>query len=322
MFRVAILIHPCSSPRLRGYWIGPIANSWRERGATVSVISDPHDRTEADVAILHVDLTRIPDDYLAWAKRFKTTVNGGVADISKRAISTNLVRRGDSFDGPVIVKTDRNCAGDPERYIAWVGRVSGRKDLRRDSANERRREARRVLRYGPGQAFPNYSIYDSVDKVPEIVWRDRYLVVERFLPEREGDRYCVRTWLFFGDRERHAIFYSRDPIVKSRSIIGHDQLGDVPEELRERRRELRFDFGKFDYTMVNGKPVLLDANRTPTFGNAPPERYRPIAASLSLGLEVAGRSARGSRAVAGGPVKAAKQGHRRKGAAHVGQTGA
>jgi len=44
-------------------------------------------------------------------------------DIRKSAFSRNLVRPGDGWDGPVIVKSDLNCAGRPERLLrepAWV----------------------------------------------------------------------------------------------------------------------------------------------------------------------------------------------------------
>jgi hypothetical protein len=33
--------------------------------------------------------------------------------------------------------------------------------------------------------------------------------------------------------------------------------------LREQRRRLGFDFGKFDFVMHQGRAVLVDANRTP-----------------------------------------------------------
>jgi hypothetical protein len=48
---------------------------------------------------------------------------------------------------------------------------------------------------------------------------------------------------------------------------------------------LKFDYGKFDYTMVEGRPVLFDANRTPTFGDFPKERYMPLAQSLARGID-------------------------------------
>jgi hypothetical protein len=41
----------------------------------------------------------------------------------------------------------------------------------------------------------------------------------------------------------------------------------VPEALRAERARLGFDYGKFDFVVVDGEAVLLDANRTPS---APP----------------------------------------------------
>jgi len=42
-------------------------------------------------------------------------VNGHLVDLSKRAVSRNLVRPGDAWPGPVIVKSDLNHGGVPER---------------------------------------------------------------------------------------------------------------------------------------------------------------------------------------------------------------
>ena len=67
-------------------------------------------------------------------------------------------------------------------------------------------------------------------------------------------------------------------------IVDFERLTEVPEELRQIRRDLKFDFGKFDYTMVDGRPVLFDANRTPTIGDFPKERYLPLAQTLARGI--------------------------------------
>jgi hypothetical protein len=37
----------------------------------------------------------------------------------------------------------------------------------------------------------------------------------------------------------------------------------VPDELRQRRHELGFNYGKFDFVLHQGKANLLDANKTP-----------------------------------------------------------
>jgi hypothetical protein len=62
-------------------------------------------------------------------------------------------------------------------------------------------------------------------------------------------------------------------------------VNDIPDDLRRWRRELGFDFGKFDYAIVEGKTVLYDANRTPTAGGIDPELIRERVATLATGLK-------------------------------------
>jgi hypothetical protein len=166
--------------------------------------------------------------------------------------------------------------------IAHWGRDVG--GSRAAFAGEVRRIARRWWRYGSTKAFHDYPVFDSLEEVPAKVWDDNDLVVEKFLPERRGENYCVRTWLFLGDRERHARFSSPSPIVKSGNDVDFERLADVPEELRQLRHDLKFDYGKFDYAMVDGDVVLYDANRTPSVGHFPRERYIPIARMLAAGI--------------------------------------
>ncbi|WP_119299609.1 hypothetical protein [Dongia deserti] len=288
MLHVAIVVHRHDRFDRLDYWLRAISECWLESGIRVSVVKKPKARVDADLAILHVDLTVIPQEYLACVRRFVVTVNGEVSDISKRAISTNLLDRGDRYEGPVIVKTNRNCAGYPEERIARNGWKSRKRRHIVRSALDHFKEgyirARRRRRYGSDSAFLDYTVFDSMTEVPDAVWSDNDLVVERFLPERINGRYCIRTWLFFGDQDRHAIFFSHDPVIKSHNIVDFERLSEVPEELRQIRRNLKFDFGKFDYTMVDGRPVLFDANRTPTIGDFPKERYLPLAKSLATGI--------------------------------------
>ena len=289
MSKVAILVHRHAPLDRHGYWLKAIAELWQQNGVEVTVTDDPRRRVEAELAILHVDLTVVPKDYLAWAERFAVTINGAVADISKRAISRHLVRRGDGYDGPVIVKTDRNCGGDPELRLASSRRATGRAgDVVGgvlDWLDEKRRRRQRRRRYGGSRPYRDYRVFASPAEVPAAVWGDDELVVERFMAERRDGHYCVRTWLFLGDRDRHALFWSQDPVIKGHNIVGFERLGDVPAALRQRRRELGFDFGKFDYVMVDGQPALFDANRTPAIGDFPRERYLPLVQTLAGGLD-------------------------------------
>jgi hypothetical protein len=289
MPRVAIVVHRHAPLEPSNYWLRAIADCWRDRGIQVELIDAPHIRLKADLAILHVDLTKVPRSYIDCVGKLPATINGQVADISKRAISQNLLRRGDRYAGPVIIKTDLNCGGRPESGIAfrsWHARkLDGLLSASLGYLEQRYRRSRRIRRHGSVNAFQDYPVLESIALVPDKVWSDTELVVERFLPEQVNGLYCVRTWLFFGDQDRLTMFFSRDPVIKSHNIVSFERLSEVPPELRRMREALKFDYGKFDYTMVDGRPMLFDANRTPTFGDFPKERYMPLAQSLARGID-------------------------------------
>jgi hypothetical protein len=267
MAEVDILVHRHDSFS-EEYLLYEVMRHWRHRGVRISVQCGPIVRRPADLAVLHVDLTVVDGESVVASRFYPRVVNGNVTDISKRRISRNLVMHGDGYDGAVIVKTDRNARGVREARLQW-------------------------LRSGPwarGQSDDQmiasrwaYRIFRSPADVPEAVWRNRLLVVERFLPERRNGLFCLRTWQFLGDRELNAVSTSYDPIVKSRNVL-HTEPAAVPDEIREIRENLRFDFGKFDYAMVDGRVVLYDANRTPTIGPHPSERYLKLIADLAEGL--------------------------------------
>src|SRR5277367_971062 len=111
MKHVIILIHRHGSFEKPPYFLGEVAEVWKEDGIKVTVAQGPQPGLTGDLAILHVDLTIVPDDHLEFVRGFPASINAGVADISKRAVSRNLVSRGDSYDGPVIIKTDHNAGG-------------------------------------------------------------------------------------------------------------------------------------------------------------------------------------------------------------------
>jgi hypothetical protein len=276
MRQIVILVH--RRERLEGgiYFLDAIADVWRENNLQVSVLSGPGPHVQADLAILHVDLTVVPADHLEFVRQYPVTINGAVADISKRRISANVVRRGDGYDGPVIIKTNRNYGGRREADLAIGGSFVGR------SA----RALRRIMPW-PWQAelaISDYPILPSAAQVPWVVWYNSDLVVERFQPEIRDGCFCLRTWVFLGDRETNSLSYSKQRIVKSENVIRREVVADVPDELRRIRKELGFDFGKFDYAIVEDRVVLYDANRTPTLGNFPREQYLPRVRHLAEGV--------------------------------------
>lgn len=274
MHHIVILLHKHFTFDTSRYFLRDIAETWREDGFRVSVLHGPCPRVDADLAILHVDLTVVPDDYLAFVRQYPVIINGLVTDISKRRISTNLVCRDDGYQGQVIVKTNWNHRGRSEANLAKKGPL-----LRRYSNSLRKK-----LPWGWRAKLSDYPIFESVSQVPRAVWHNPDLVVERFLPERRDGFYCLRTWVFLGDKETNSLCYSNQPIVKSGNVIRREAVAEVPDELRQIRRDMGFDYGKFDYAIVNGRGILYDTNRTPTMGSLSKEQLLPSIRLLAEGI--------------------------------------
>lgn len=274
MRHIVILTHPNDQFSERGYTLGGIADEWRRSGNRVTVVEDPTRRIEGDVVVMHVDLTVTPDEYVEFARKFPVVINRAVTDISKRHISSSLVRPGDGYDGPVIVKTDLNCGGIAE------GELARRKSFLGRCARAIRRRLPWSMR---AEMFTgDYPIFDSVKKVPWAVWRNPSFVVERFLPERHGELFCMRNWFFLGDAEDHQVIYADHPVIKPYDAVKIEPGGEAPEDLRLIRARLGFEYGKFDYGIVDGRVVLYDANRTPTMMPTPEyfARFRLLAKGI------------------------------------------
>jgi hypothetical protein len=82
-----------------------------------------------------------------------------------------------------------------------------------------------------------------------------------FCPEYENGLYHVRYYLFMGDRSSCDRVSSCQPIVKDATSVSREPV-DVHPEIEKMRCALHFDYGKFDYVMHEGRPVLLDINKT------------------------------------------------------------
>lgn len=264
MATILVLAHRDDGFRERGYMVAGLFPFWLGAGHRVVVHEGLGPLPEADVVINHVDLTVVPAEYAEALARYPVAVNGRALDVAKRTISEHLVTQGDGYEGPVIIKTNANCAGLGEA-VHW------------------RRQAARALHGGPG-AGPSpvalqgrYPVFPTPSAVPPPMWRDQGLVVEKFLPERDAEgRYYLRTWVFFGDRERCNRVRGPHPVVKATDAEERVPV-PVPDELREVRKRLGFDYGKFDFTIHDGQVVLFDVNRTPSI---PPN----LSAALQAGM--------------------------------------
>jgi hypothetical protein len=247
--RIAILLHARDrDAEQRSYIAWELAACWRAAGVAVELVRGAAQVPDADLLLPHLDLTVTPPEYAALLDAHPCAVNRGVRDVSKRRISAQLLRPGDGWDGPVIVKTDRNFGGVPEtRFL--------------EPEVEPARELATASALRPGR----YRVFASLSEVPAAVRANPALVLERFLPEHDGELYCVRSYTFFGDAEVCWKKRGRRPVVKNRDLVDRVRVEPHPA-MREARRRLRFDYGKFDYVERDGGAVLLDANPTPSYG--------------------------------------------------------
>jgi len=238
------------------YFLGQLVKIWRQQGIEIH-ISGGCNYNPSDLAFLHVDTTVVPEEYLELGKRYPIALNGNVKDILKTSISQYLLKRGDSYQGPVIVKTNANYGGVNEFNNASATGQSPWYDP----------DVERPWRKREIMDSMNYPIFDNLSTVPSGVWKNDKLVVEKFLPERldNGDYRCC-TYLFFGEQEYAVWMTAPMPIIKSAVATDMGVLGDVPQSLRDLRMASGFNYGKFDYTEVNGEVFVYDMNKTPAFG--------------------------------------------------------
>lgn len=260
--RFAVLFHENATEQtLKNYYITRLAEYWREDGHDVIFLFGVSNFVPADLVIVHVDLSVVPDGYLEFARRYPIAINGRVRDIRKSTVSKNLVRRGDSYNGRVIVKSDLNYAGVPERSLA-ANRPGPLSLLSRLFARYRRARSA-----GFGSPL-DYRIYENLRQVPRRTFRRKDLIVEKFLPEIENGLYCVRNFHFLGDSTACIRRRAKHPIVNGSTYVEVERVDPHPE-IVAMRETLGFDYGKFDYVVVDGRAVLLDVNKTIGWSGAP-----------------------------------------------------
>lgn len=239
------------------YFVARLVRLWKQRGWEVHVTAGCN-YIPADLAFLHVDTSVVADEYLELGRRYPVTINGTVNSILKSTISQYLLKKDDSWLGPVIVKTDANYGGMNEFAIAAN---SGRQGWI-DPAVQRPWRKREVIH------SLQYPVFNSLSDVPAGVWKNHHMVVEKFLPERlENGDYRSRTYVFYGQQEFAAWMTAPVPVVKSTIANEAGIIEDIPPSIRAIRQASGFDYGKFDYTEVDGETIVFDMNKTPALGS-------------------------------------------------------
>jgi hypothetical protein len=256
--RVAVLFHEGDRPsELSGYIVDHLARCWREDGNSVIYLFGTRRFIPADLLFVHVNLSVVPDGYLEFASRYPIVVNGRIRDIRKSTTSRNLLRRGDSWDGRVIVKSDLNYAGEPERTLRQ-SRLTRHIPLWRRAA---RMVARVTGQQPPFPSWRDYLVFERLADVPESWFTNRHTVVERFRPEIENGLYHLRMYQFLGNRSSCSRLASPHPIVKASTSVRVEHIEPHPEIIAWREL-LGIDYGKLDYVIHDGEVVLLDVNKT------------------------------------------------------------
>jgi hypothetical protein len=222
-------------------------------------------------AFLHVDLTVVPETFRRVHERYDACINGRAITISRLLYTTARVRRHDPYDGPVIVKTILNHHGWPEfRYGAH--RTLPRKAWHSLTS--------RVFPGRAARVCPEYRVYASIEAVPASVWADRRLMVERFLAGRLQPPIEKYRYDFFFDVELNLRSVHDALLADPESVVSVESVTGVPSEVSEVRRRLNLDFGAIDYFIVDGRAVVIDANKTVGISPSWVARFTPLARHL------------------------------------------
>ena len=205
------------------------------------------------VAIVHVDLTEVPDTLLPLPNSYQLCLNGKAKSIHRHLYSRARIDQQSAYAGPVIVKTVLNHRGIPE----LIHRC--RRDLQ--LLRRWRLDQTPLMR----EHCPQYVIYPSKELVPETVWGDHRLLVERFLPKSLSLPVIKYRYDFFIDVTLHirAVY---DSLLGDHTRVREVSVADdIPRAVMEVRRSLHLDFGSIDYFVVDDEAVAVDANKTTTY---------------------------------------------------------
>ncbi|MEH6629153.1 MAG: hypothetical protein V7739_22200 [Motiliproteus sp.] len=128
--------------------------------------------------------------------------------------------------------------------------------------NDRAKLANKSVPFPAASINREYSIYRTYSEIPASVFSNQNLTVEKFVPEVEDNCYAIRHWVFCGEKEHCSRYVSENKVIKGNNVVKKIR-SEIPDALRKIREELGFDFGKFDFVIHDGKPILFDSNKTP-----------------------------------------------------------
>ena len=228
MNQVTILSHSHQRAASPFYVVDYLSRLWRQQGLRVDYHYQPQLLPETDLLFLHVDLSVVPLNYRALVAPYKRVINRDIVDIRKTTQSRNRVLPGDNYQGAVVIKTSLNSAGRAEDCAKNHRMIRLSRRLLRPHRRFHQNWPAEIKPRGTGK----YVLLNHCDQVPATVWNDEKWVVERFRPERCGDKFVLREWFFLGEREYHNCEISSEPIFTSGEVRA-DLSAPPPPQVRQ-----------------------------------------------------------------------------------------
>lgn len=276
---IAILHHENQTPGGHGYLFTLLRKIWEAQGMTVIDLYGTKKPTPADLLFIHVDLSYLPDEYQAFARKYPKHINAKAIDIRKSSYCPNLLKRNDSWRGPVIVKSNCNFAGRPERRAANQKTKTSLQKLQHKLMLKTGLKHRPLI-----WTKEDYKIFDSLTDTPKAYFHKDY-VVQKFTPELRNGEYVLREYYFLGDQSYHNMETSGKAVITSGTQIESGYNQSTPTALLDMRHEIGLDYGKIDYAIVDGEVVIFDANKTVGTRMPPSENTVKMANHLASGLQ-------------------------------------
>lgn len=266
--RIAILNNSAYTPGNRKQLTSLLADHWRASGIEVIELSGTGAFVEADLLFLNLSRPVIPDDYVRFAAQYPVTFNAGATDLRKTRYADGLLKAGDAYTGPVIVRSDPGQPAPPRPPVSRPNFFQRLGLLQRAPAST-----------GPATgANDNYRIYPSLSDVPAEKFAPGY-IVQKFLPEENAGRYILRQYDFLADQHFLSLQTSGAAIIRAAAPQSLEEWAP-PEKLLVLRQRLGLDYGRISFVEVAGEPFVLSVSRSPSLpasqapGYVPPACYR------------------------------------------------
>jgi len=255
---IAILFRKVDENKdLSCYTIYHLAELWRKSGCNVIYVFGVDKHVPADLIIVHIDFSIVPKEYLDYAANYPIALNGQLGSICKSGFSKGLLESDSDWGGEVIVKSNFNYGGIQEQIYSDILRKPHVDLYWRVISKVKRMMGREPIFMDPY----DYKIFDKINMVPKHWFHSSNAIVEKFTPEMEDNLYHIRMFQILGDRWTCERLASPHPIVKDANSVKLEVI-EPEAKVFEWCKELKLDYGKLDYVMRDGKPILLDVNKT------------------------------------------------------------